>query len=167
MFIPNYSSIFFLAFPLLLHLLPLFSNGANSPQYSACSTLYSCGKVQNIGYPFWGGNRPDYCGSPNFRLNCLPGAEYPTMIIYSNGSLGFTIVDINTSNHTIQVSRERLLHTCYVQDTSKITWIPNLMEDPSYNQITLFYGCNNNNDYCNDLLETTRNRSLALTPIIH
>ncbi|KAL2941316.1 LEAF RUST 10 DISEASE-RESISTANCE LOCUS RECEPTOR-LIKE PROTEIN KINASE-like 2.7 [Bienertia sinuspersici] len=153
MFISKYSMIifhlhsityiFFLA-PLLL--LPITSNGANS-EYSACSILYSCGRVQNIGYPFWGGNRPEYCGTPNFKLNCLAGAKYPTMNVYSNGSLGFNVQNINTSSHTMHISREKVLHTCYTYDTSNITLLSTLKENyPSNDRITLHYGCNNCNN---------------------
>ncbi|KAL2941323.1 LEAF RUST 10 DISEASE-RESISTANCE LOCUS RECEPTOR-LIKE PROTEIN KINASE-like 2.1 [Bienertia sinuspersici] len=135
------TSIFFLV-PLLV-LLPVLSNGANS-EYSACSIPYSCGRIQNIGYPFWGGNRPEYCGTSNFKLNCLAGAEYPTMSVYNNGSIGLNVEKINTSSHTIYIAREKMLHNCYAYDTSNITLLPSLKENyPSKDRITLRYGCNN------------------------
>ncbi|CAL5425908.1 unnamed protein product [Camellia sinensis] len=31
-----------------------------------CKT-FQCANMQNIDYPFWGGNRPDYCGHPGFQ----------------------------------------------------------------------------------------------------
>lgn len=109
--------------------------------YEACSTLYSCGRIQNVGYPFWGGNRPVYCGVPDFKLNCLTGDEYPTLIVYNNGYLGLSVVEIDASSNTVAVSRKKLLESCYMHDTSNITLLNSLNVDRSYRIITLFYGC--------------------------
>ncbi|XP_021772676.1 LEAF RUST 10 DISEASE-RESISTANCE LOCUS RECEPTOR-LIKE PROTEIN KINASE-like 2.1 isoform X1 [Chenopodium quinoa] len=154
---PFITFIIFLAFSL--------SNGEDA-KYTACSNLYSCGQIQNIGYPFWGGgSRPGFCGIPDFKLNCLAGTEFPTMNIYNNGYLGLNVLGINTSSHTMSISRLKLLETCYLQDTSKITMISTLKPDSSYSYISLFYGCSdcvsgfhsksftctNSNNHTNDL----------------
>lgn len=46
---------------------------ANGDKFSNCSLLYNCGSLQGLGYPFWGGDRPDYCGRQDFRLDCMDG----------------------------------------------------------------------------------------------
>ncbi|KNA19548.1 hypothetical protein SOVF_060700 [Spinacia oleracea] len=129
----------FMTFIILL-VVPL-SNGEDA-KYAACSSLYSCGKIQNIGYPFWGGDsRPDFCGITDFKLNCLAGAELPTMNVYNNGYLGLSVLGVNTSSHTMDISRVKLLESCYLQDISKITLLSSLKLDSRYSAISLFYGC--------------------------
>ncbi|XP_074277322.1 LEAF RUST 10 DISEASE-RESISTANCE LOCUS RECEPTOR-LIKE PROTEIN KINASE-like 2.7 [Silene latifolia] len=55
----------------ILLVLPTSISVDNS--YEACSSaLFSCGKiVSDVGYPFWGGERPKYCGHPSLQLQCL------------------------------------------------------------------------------------------------
>ena len=77
---PNFSRSFFL-FPLILFL--LFSHHfprslcLDDYQYSNCSSPFDfkCGNFAGeIRYPFWvGGQQPEYCGHPFFKLYCLEG----------------------------------------------------------------------------------------------
>lgn len=46
------------------------SDGQENKQYSTCNRSYSCGNIQNISFPFWGGGRPHECGLPQFELKC-------------------------------------------------------------------------------------------------
>ncbi|RYR61463.1 hypothetical protein Ahy_A04g018642 [Arachis hypogaea] len=44
---------------------------SNDDNYTSCAdTRYDCGKINNIDFPFWGGNRPKHCGHPLLQLNC-------------------------------------------------------------------------------------------------
>ncbi|ONI17211.1 hypothetical protein PRUPE_3G145600 [Prunus persica] len=36
-------------------------------QYLKCSASSQCANFPNIGYPFWGSSRPNYCGYPEFK----------------------------------------------------------------------------------------------------
>uniref|UniRef100_A0A2N9IYP4 Wall-associated receptor kinase galacturonan-binding domain-containing protein n=1 Tax=Fagus sylvatica TaxID=28930 RepID=A0A2N9IYP4_FAGSY len=37
--------------------------------YSSCSNnMFNCGAITNVGYPFWGADRPDVCGNPQLLL---------------------------------------------------------------------------------------------------
>ncbi|BFG25360.1 hypothetical protein CerSpe_116340 [Prunus speciosa] len=46
------------------------SLGVDDEQYLNCGASFQCANIPNIGYPFWGSSRPDYCGYPEFKLNC-------------------------------------------------------------------------------------------------
>jgi hypothetical protein len=39
-------------------------------RYVSCSNSLDCGNIKGVGYPFWGSNRPDYCGYPELKLDC-------------------------------------------------------------------------------------------------
>ena len=144
--------VFKLSSMLIIHLMIslVFSSlsKAENGEYAACSIPYSCGKIKNIGYPFWGGNRPEYCGVSELKLNCLTNADYPTIDVYKNGDIGLSVVNINSSSQIISVTREKLLERCYLQDISKISLLSTLNPKPGYQPILLFYGCNTNSSGC-------------------
>ncbi|CAO2832266.1 unnamed protein product [Amaranthus hypochondriacus] len=102
-----------------LIVVPSSLSKAENAKYTACSTLYSCGKIKNISYPFWGGNRPEFYGVSELKLNCLTNADYPTISVYKNGDIGLSVVNINSSSQIISVSRQNLLERCYLQDIRK------------------------------------------------
>ena len=122
---------------------------AENENYTACTTLYSCAKVQNAGYPFWGGKRPQFCGMSDFKLNCNPNKDpnYPTMFIFQHGNVELNVVYINNSSRIIKFSQDKLFKTCYLQDTSNITSINTLKPKKVNKYIRLSYGCNTNCSY--------------------
>ncbi|XP_021776442.1 LEAF RUST 10 DISEASE-RESISTANCE LOCUS RECEPTOR-LIKE PROTEIN KINASE-like 1.1 [Chenopodium quinoa] len=146
--IRNMVSCFFLAFCFFLAI-PL-SNGDNT-SYDACSKLYSCGKIKNIGYPFWGGDRPIFCGMPDFKLTCHnetnANDRYSTMNVLHNAYIGLRVLGIDPSSHTMTFSESTLLERCYLRDTSAIALLPTLKPDGSYWNISLSYGCANVSSY--------------------
>ncbi|XP_074274890.1 LEAF RUST 10 DISEASE-RESISTANCE LOCUS RECEPTOR-LIKE PROTEIN KINASE-like 2.1 [Silene latifolia] len=80
----------------------------NNLYYTICTNnLFSCGNVHNLGYPFWGGNRPQFCGHPNFGLSCqnVPVGPFIYGMGKTNGaeSLNVRVVSINTSLHTMSL----------------------------------------------------------------
>ncbi|XP_074276889.1 LEAF RUST 10 DISEASE-RESISTANCE LOCUS RECEPTOR-LIKE PROTEIN KINASE-like 1.3 [Silene latifolia] len=96
-------------FILLILLTTIRLSSANNAYYTVCSnTLFSCGSVKNVGYPFWGGNRPQFCGRQNFGLRCENGPTAGPSIHQlgtTNGgdSLRARVVSINTSLHTMSL----------------------------------------------------------------
>ncbi|XP_021772675.1 LEAF RUST 10 DISEASE-RESISTANCE LOCUS RECEPTOR-LIKE PROTEIN KINASE-like 2.5 [Chenopodium quinoa] len=132
---------------LLLAVVPL--SNSQSPLYAACSLSYSCGRILNVGYPFWGDNRPSFCGVPEFKLSCNNDSSFPTMKISSSI---LQVLDINTSLHTITISSSNLYNKCYLQDTSSSAILPTLKlsQNIDYRNISLFYGCNSSCDSRND-----------------
>ena len=63
-------------------------------RFVECSIPFDCGRIKIISYPFLGGDRPDYCGLPEFKLTCHDN-EYP---IISFEELDFRVLNINQSH---------------------------------------------------------------------
>src|SRR5947208_2978559 len=73
----------------------------NKEYYSICSsnTTFICGKTTlTIKYPFWGGNRPSYCGLEEYELGCVNNS-FPDISIGSGAR--FQVVDINPSTTSL------------------------------------------------------------------
>ncbi|CAN4086678.1 unnamed protein product [Withania somnifera] len=73
-------------------------------QYSTCHKSYSCGNLQNIDFPFWGGSRPQECGLPEFKLECE--ANHDPLIRIDGHD--FRILSINGDKQTIRIARNDL-----------------------------------------------------------
>ena len=67
-------------------------------KFEACSCFFECGK-KNFGYPFWGGNRSQDCGHPDFKLECHNNI-YPQVKIISRN---FYILDTRERDQTLTV----------------------------------------------------------------
>jgi len=80
--------------------------------YSTCRDIknfYNCGNLTNISYPFWGKNRPSHCGAGHhFYLNCHEN-NVTTILISSQN---FTVLEINTTTHTMKLKRTDLQNLC-------------------------------------------------------
>ncbi|XP_043808703.1 LEAF RUST 10 DISEASE-RESISTANCE LOCUS RECEPTOR-LIKE PROTEIN KINASE-like 2.1 [Manihot esculenta] len=111
---------------------------ASDAQYQNCSTTFRCGNITNIGYPFWGSNRPDYCGNPNFWLTCTDQAAEITI-----KNLTYQVLEIDSQAKYLKVARKD-----YIGDIC-----PNLLINATLDfvhfsyasddiqNITLYYGC--------------------------
>lgn len=132
--------IAFLSFVVFLTI-PL-SNGEDT-KFKACDTLYSCGKIKNLGYPFWGDDRPKFCGIPDFKLSCNDQDHQPTMNALHTDyvQVPVDVFRINTSSNTIVFSLDKLLNTCHLEPYKNLTMLPTLKLDGNYRNITVFYGC--------------------------
>ncbi|PSR87832.1 Leaf rust 10 disease-resistance locus receptor-like protein kinase [Actinidia chinensis var. chinensis] len=113
------------------------SSGANNERYTNCDKLFQCANIQNIGYPFWGGTRPENCGHPNFELNCQ--GEAPKIIILSRT---YRVLSIDGTTQTLTVVRDEFWHdTCPTPlqnatlDTTHFGYASNARN------VTLYYGC--------------------------
>ncbi|GAA0167528.1 hypothetical protein LIER_40394 [Lithospermum erythrorhizon] len=51
---------------------------------------------QNVGYPFWGKDRPEYCGYPGFELKC--DGDVPHITIKS---ILYRVVKVGNDNFTV------------------------------------------------------------------
>ncbi|GAB4827899.1 hypothetical protein Ancab_034783 [Ancistrocladus abbreviatus] len=99
---PSQSSLFSIfsifIFFILNHLQK--SSWAQTEQYQTCTTQkIQCGNLKDIGYPFYGGNRPEYCGYPGFELNCT-GDHLEISFM----SQKFYVIDINDTLHTLTLA---------------------------------------------------------------
>ncbi|XP_030939709.1 LEAF RUST 10 DISEASE-RESISTANCE LOCUS RECEPTOR-LIKE PROTEIN KINASE-like 2.7 [Quercus lobata] len=103
-----------------------------------CSRPYECGRIKNVSYPFWGGNRPESCGRQGFKLECY-NDEYP---IIKFEELEFLILNINQAQNNMTIARLDLWSGSCPQ-----TYLDTVLNysffdyAPTVLNITLFYGC--------------------------
>ena len=71
-----------------------------------CSRPYECGRIKNVSYPFWGGDRPENCGRQGFKLECNY-YEYTTIKFEE---LEFLVLNINQSRNNMTIARGDLWH---------------------------------------------------------
>jgi len=146
-FLPNITYISFLFFFLMIIITSFPTQSHSQPvyDYSSCKNVdhsYNCGNISNILYPFWGQNRPFRCGAGNpFYLNCYNNSI--TTILLS--SQNFTVLDINSQNHTIKLKRTDLdQNLCSPQfndtyfDQTLFTYLP------SVTFTAIYYNCTYN-----------------------
>ncbi|XWS16866.1 hypothetical protein CRYUN_Cryun33cG0017700 [Craigia yunnanensis] len=97
------SSVLFLTIILLSAQVSIFLCVGNE-NCVVCSKPFQCGNIHNVSYPFWGGDRPDYCGHPGLELTCQ--GDEPQITIMShlvNTTLNFSILSYawNLENLTL------------------------------------------------------------------
>ncbi|KAK1387957.1 hypothetical protein POM88_016135 [Heracleum sosnowskyi] len=110
--------------------------------YTNCSKNFSCGeRVREIGYPFWGGERPEYCGLPGLKLGCRDDKhpELDTGLGYK-----FEVVDINQMSHGIYMRREKLGVDSCPSKIFNTTFNNSIFEYRSQTEdLHMFYDCSN------------------------
>ncbi|KAK8706298.1 hypothetical protein V6N13_049869 [Hibiscus sabdariffa] len=110
------------------------SNG----NYLACSKQFHCGNIQNVSYPFWGGDRPENCGQPELKLTCLETGETQISIM----SVSYKVIEINLDLQAFTVARTDYLQTLCPPSLSNTTLDFNLLSYAwNLENITLYYGC--------------------------
>ncbi|WCJ25343.1 Protein kinase superfamily protein [Euphorbia peplus] len=125
---------FFILFNTLFH---TKSAAQNSEPYQNCSMTFNCGNITQIGYPFWGSNRPEYCGHPELKLNCTNQTANIKL-----GNLNYRVLAINNVSKNLQVVREdHIVNICpepYVNPTfdEEVLSYASDVQD-----ISIYYGC--------------------------
>ncbi|KAI5559280.1 hypothetical protein BDE02_17G099400 [Populus trichocarpa] len=113
----------------------VFAN--DDERYVNCSKSFDCGDVKGVGYPFWGSNRPDYCGYPELKLDCSD--QDPEITIEK---LTYKVLGIDNQTRTLSVARKDYAENICPTLILNTTWIPNLLNYTSDDQnITIYYGC--------------------------
>ncbi|PSS35033.1 Leaf rust 10 disease-resistance locus receptor-like protein kinase [Actinidia chinensis var. chinensis] len=136
-----------------LHLFPTFcflmtiilihiptSSGADNEQYTNCSRSYPCANILDIPYPFWGGDKPEYCGHPSFLLNCTGDAPQITI-----KSRPYRVLSIDNTTFNLNVAQEEFwnnncpsileLHNVTLDATTYFEYAPNTAV------LMLYYDC--------------------------
>ncbi|GMP30979.1 hypothetical protein CsSME_00005387 [Camellia sinensis var. sinensis] len=120
---------------IILSQIPTFLCVENE-QYANCSKVFQCAGIPDLGYPFWGGSRPDYCGHLSFGLNCTGDA--PLITIQTRP---YRVLTINNSTQILKVVREEfwenICPTEFVNatvDNTPFTYV-------SSQELMLYYGC--------------------------
>ncbi|KAF6139702.1 hypothetical protein GIB67_006650 [Kingdonia uniflora] len=140
-----------------------------------CSENFKCGD-DAYSYPFWGNNRPSYCGISGFELNCRD-SQTQIEIRNSNG-FGQTYRVLNTSeaNQIMTIVRSDVWNLVYgsecpsafLNDTAVGDYSPFEYVSGTLNH-TLFYGCpfnaldDSGGSYCNGANGTRNYNSLYVT----
>ncbi|XP_054788047.1 LEAF RUST 10 DISEASE-RESISTANCE LOCUS RECEPTOR-LIKE PROTEIN KINASE-like 2.4 [Prosopis cineraria] len=95
--------MFFLLISLFISInLPTSRGADNDVRFTNCTNnSFSCGFISKLAYPFWGENRAEYCGLPDFQLKCE--ANIPKIITQS---LTYRILDLNSTSQTLRVARD-------------------------------------------------------------
>ncbi|TYJ10016.1 hypothetical protein E1A91_A11G178900v1 [Gossypium mustelinum] len=126
--------IIIISLVLILSPKPVFSNN-----YLSCSVRSSCGNISDIGYPFWGLNRPESCGYPGFKLSCSESELEITI-----NSATYRVLAINKASQTLHVSRtdysENLCPTHLINSTFESETSP-FRQNGDSQDIRLYYGC--------------------------
>ncbi|XP_061947407.1 LEAF RUST 10 DISEASE-RESISTANCE LOCUS RECEPTOR-LIKE PROTEIN KINASE-like 2.7 [Populus nigra] len=106
-------------------------------RYVNCSNSFDCGDIKGVGYPFWGSNRPDYCGYPELKLDCSDQDLEITI-----EKLTYKVLGIDNQTRTLSVARTDYAENICPTLILNTTWIPNLLNYTSDDQnITIYYGC--------------------------
>ncbi|KAJ6672638.1 hypothetical protein OIU85_013924 [Salix viminalis] len=51
----------------------------DNKEYRTCKKHFSCGVFSDLSYPFWGGDRPEFCGHKGFELKCEKD-QFPVIV---------------------------------------------------------------------------------------
>ncbi|XP_019154740.1 PREDICTED: LEAF RUST 10 DISEASE-RESISTANCE LOCUS RECEPTOR-LIKE PROTEIN KINASE-like 2.5 [Ipomoea nil] len=109
----------------------------SSSVYEACAQSFSCGDIDDIGYPFWGGSQPAYCGHPSFGLTCSDESSPEITIL----AVKYKVLGISSQAATI-VRYDLSTNICPSIPQRASLDLNLFSYAPSGNQnITLFYGC--------------------------
>ncbi|GFP85325.1 probable receptor-like protein kinase at1g67000 [Phtheirospermum japonicum] len=135
--------VFFIQAALFLINFPGFLCQNNS-QFANCTLPFQCGTLTNLNYPFWGDNRPLSCGYPGFQLDCFGRRDIPLLTI---SSITYRVLGIDFSARTLRVARQDLWNTTCPTSLLRNTILnPHIFQFPSdYENVTIYYGCTNNN----------------------
>ncbi|GLU10772.1 hypothetical protein SLE2022_275570 [Rubroshorea leprosula] len=135
------SRSFFFFFIIITLILILASRSASAfamdEYYVNCSKTITCGNIDNIGYPFWGSDRPEYCGFPGFELNCS-GTDLQITISLAT----YRVLQINNESRVLIVARADYEDDLCPNLLINTTLTPDLFEySSSTENITVYYDC--------------------------
>lgn len=104
---------------------------------NSCNT-FSCGEdVKEIGYPFWGGDRPKTCGLQAFNLEC--DKDNKTLLRIGGSNTKLRVLHIHTSSLEIELKR---IDSCPTGDTINATFDKTYFEyGESTEDLHMFLDC--------------------------
>ncbi|XP_059670612.1 LEAF RUST 10 DISEASE-RESISTANCE LOCUS RECEPTOR-LIKE PROTEIN KINASE-like 2.5 [Cornus florida] len=97
------STSFVTAVPLLFSAHLTTSSAADDVTYPNCTNTFTCGSLQNITYPFTGGDRQVHCGPPDFHLSCRDSTTE-----FTTNSVTYRVLQINQSEKALTLARSDL-----------------------------------------------------------
>ena len=119
---------FFIKIPLSL---------CDEDMHESCSNMFNCGKLSNIGFPFWGDNRPNSCGYPGLKLNCQ-GSVATIKIM----NVTYQVLGVNPEAQILKITRVDFSTGICSPEFVNSTLDPTLLDFGSGLQnLTIVYGC--------------------------
>ncbi|KAI3462564.1 hypothetical protein Pfo_019227 [Paulownia fortunei] len=108
--------------------------------YANCDRTFSCGTISNVNFPFTGGDRPSYCGLPEFALTCREN----TITELTYNSLAYRVLHLDQTQKTLILSRSDLYNNSCPSEFRNTVLNSTLFSysGPQNEALTLFYGCN-------------------------
>lgn len=127
-------------FPAILSIVlcfPAISCQETRRPFDICGEPVECGELR-LEYPFWGLDRPAYCGHPGFQLICQSNV---TLLNYE--SVNYRVLDTDTSTQTIIIARNDLQTTFCPQTLYNTSYNSTLFKGDNFNQqnVSLYYDC--------------------------
>ncbi|KAK4362012.1 hypothetical protein RND71_017253 [Anisodus tanguticus] len=114
------------------------SYGQKNEQYTTCNSSYSCGNIRNIGFPFWGGDRPQECGLSQFELECEANQD-PVIKIDNHN---FRVHAIINDTRTMRIARKDLEEDICPDRFGNTSLNDTLFRyGPDLQAFVLLYGC--------------------------
>ncbi|KAF9683965.1 hypothetical protein SADUNF_Sadunf04G0068800 [Salix dunnii] len=109
-----------------------------------CNQTFSCGALTNITCPFTGGQRPPYCGHPEFHLAC----SNDLVTTLTANPLPYRVTQVNQTGHTLRLSLVGLYNDSQCIYPFNNTTFDDISFSLACNQATLslFCGCKNLGD---------------------
>ncbi|GKV16745.1 hypothetical protein SLEP1_g27341 [Rubroshorea leprosula] len=131
-----WSFFFFIIITFVLIHAPKFASPVDEHYLNSKGT-FACGSIENIGYPFWGSDRPDYCAFPGFQLNCSDLTPDVRVM-----SATYHVLGINNENRLLTLAGTDYLDNLCPTFLINTTLNPDLFEFTSDSQdISLYYRC--------------------------
>ncbi|KAK7364097.1 hypothetical protein VNO80_12482 [Phaseolus coccineus] len=104
--------------------------------YTACEP-FSCGKFNDIRYPFWSKDQQEYCGHPKFKLDCQQ--DNVTIDIMSQT---FQVIDMDQTSKVLEIARLDLWADPCTNDYVNVKLDPDFFSYTSNDdEYTLLYDC--------------------------
>ncbi|XP_075475816.1 LEAF RUST 10 DISEASE-RESISTANCE LOCUS RECEPTOR-LIKE PROTEIN KINASE-like 1.4 isoform X2 [Primulina tabacum] len=107
--------------------------------YQTCSQPFRCANQQDMKYPFYGNDRPAYCGYPGFELDCQ--TDVPRITIMP---LSYRVLSVDNNTYSLEVAREDLWNNICPYPLYNTTLNSDLFSFSSNSNdqnISLNYGC--------------------------
>jgi len=120
-----------------IHLLS--SSYADNEKHLNCSAPFDCAGMKGLNYPFWGSNRPNYCGHPAFELNC--SNDVPLINITD---VNYQILNISKVSRTLMVTRENYRNAicpATIDYSYRDINFPFFDYDSATTNLTFYYNC--------------------------
>ncbi|KAG2710744.1 hypothetical protein I3760_04G042800 [Carya illinoinensis] len=138
---PPPATFFFIIIAITLVQFPVpFVHAADDQgqRYDNCSATFACATISDLSYPFWGSNRPDYCGYPGFQLNC--SGDVPLLNVTD---MYYRVFEINSAARSLKVARLDYWNTICPATYANTTVDRSTLfsHTPATNNLTLYYQC--------------------------